>query len=56
MLSIAFVNSKAGTGKTTSAEVYAQSYGAQELAVGADPWRNVAADLNHRAEIAEMTR
>jgi chromosome partitioning protein len=37
-------------------EIFAQSYGAPLLAVGADVWRNVATDLTHRAEVAEMTR
>ena len=37
-------------------EIFAQSYGAPPLAVGADVWRNVATDLTHRAEVAEMTR
>lgn len=37
-------------------EVYAQSYGGPLLVAGADPWRNVATDLAHRAEIGELTR
>jgi chromosome partitioning protein len=37
-------------------EVYAQSYGGPLLVAGADPWRNVARDLNHRAEVAELTQ
>lgn len=37
-------------------EIFAQSYGAPPLAVAADVWRNVARDLAHRAEVAEVTR
>lgn len=37
-------------------ELFAQSYGAPPLVVGADIWRNVARDLAHRAEVAEVTR
>jgi chromosome partitioning protein len=37
-------------------EIYAQSFGGPLPVIAADPWRAVASELAHRAEVAEMTR
>jgi chromosome partitioning protein len=37
-------------------EIYAQSFGGPLPVIAADPWRSVATELAHRAEVAAMTR